>query len=220
MNRSELRASVKAWIKTKNQSARLPDEVIDDLIQLTLDNVYTGNHLRFTETSTSEQLSAQSLGTNVPERFIRPIALRWKTGLLDETTEATRLNPLDKREFDRRYPKGGLYDRPLGFGEPIHFQIYGDSILLGPRPDQDGVFSMDFDQLPEDLESDDVDVPILAVAWDCILFGTLYNATHYVIEDSRANVWLAKYTEAQKALNIEHMIARRAGGRHVTSEPH
>lgn len=208
-----MRNSVFAWIKAKNQSSRLDGTVVNDLIDLTIADLYREQHLRYSETSASIAVSAGDVGFALPDRFIRFQDDGVRLLAADADNQAT-LFAKSKSEAGRLFARGS--DGKFETGPPTNFFVYGTEAILLPRPEADATIFYDFDQLAEALDDDGATLAIMEDAWDTVLFGTLFNATLYVIEDGRAGLWKSKYEEGAKSLNAEHAIARKSGGRHHT----
>lgn len=221
MNRGALRAEALRWLKAKAQSARISPETVNTLINLTVKDCYKQKKLRWSELTANPQLvSAGTATANLPERFIRYNAVRWRTGTADTSAP---LDPLLKTVWDRRYSARDDQGKIDLTGTPEHYTIYGETVLLGPRPDADGYIMADYDAFPGDIPDgvpyDEEEPELMRDHWPVVLFGTLVNSSLYVVEDSRAPMWESKYKAALAALNAEHAVARTSGGRIYTQEP-
>jgi hypothetical protein len=214
VNFGQMRAQVLAWIKAKSQSARLPDAVVNSLINLTVADILRENKLRFSEKSGSIAVGAGDVSAALPTGFIRAQSVRFIASASDAQTP---LHPLLKRRFDLLYPRDS--SNLVGVGAPVDFMVFGAAFVLGPRPEAAGTLYYDYDGLPADMVSDTETSDLMDAAWDVILFGTLIHASDYLVEDMRTGTWQARYTEAVRSLNAEHAIARQSGGRTKTEEP-
>ena len=106
---------------------------------------------------------------DLPSDFGRLIGdVRWS----DQDNSWT-LTKLSKQEFNEKYgdPDG---DDPID-GEPLHYCVFGNQILLGPIPDKTTYeYQIDYSTFPADeITSISTEVIFTDKARECVKFGTL-----------------------------------------------
>lgn len=126
---------------------------------------------------------------DLPSNFGRLIGdVRWS----DQDNSRT-LTPLSKQEFNEKFgdPDG---DDPMD-GEPTHYCVFGNQILLGPVPDDTTYeYQIDYSTFPVDVvTSSTTEVLFTDKARECVKFGTLARAFEVVESFDLADRYRVRY---------------------------
>lgn len=204
----ELKAKVGDWLSAG--TARLPDSVRGDLINMQQRELLRLHDLRFGEISTTFATVTNTREVTLPATFSRPLKLWY----LDSTGGLVAVNQIPEIDvFLRRYPD------PTKTGSPKHFTIFGNQLWLGPTPGSVQTINLAYYAVLADLASDGDSNDFTIRAWEVLLWGALAFATKYMIEDARAPVFQENFERTLSQLLTEHSRARTSAGELVSQEP-
>ncbi len=86
-------------------------------------------------------------------------------------------------------------------GQPQFFTIIGAELELSPTPDQNYTVEMVYRTTISPINSSNTTSSLLTLAPDLYLYGTLLEASPYIQNDERIQVWGAAFTQAINDLN-------------------
>lgn len=113
--------------------------------------------------------------------------------VLQDGTDATRLTPLNKSEFDALYPDINVTsDR----GYPIHYCAYAGSIYLGPIPDRlTYTYRISYSRRAGTITSATAGVPFTNLYRDVLARNVLYRLYEGLEEFDKANYYRGLFEE-------------------------
>lgn len=97
-------------------------------------------------------------------------------------------------------------------GQPQYFTIMGSEMELAPTPDQNYTIEMVYRKYIPALTSVSTTNWLLTLAPDVYLYGALLEATPYLKNDERIQVWLAGFSSAVDGLNNLNMTSEFNAG--------
>lgn len=171
----ELKVAVADWLDRKNM-----DAIIPTLIDLAQTKIYRTMRLG--------QWEVRSITDTVGgEMYIqRPPS---SNGIVDIKLNT---NPLTVLEYKPSQEIDSLWAGSVS-GKPVMFTIVGDQIRLAPTPDAAYELEVAYIQKPQML-SDAVQTNwVMENAPDLLLYGALLEATPYIKDDARIQVWLTAF---------------------------
>lgn len=148
--------------------------------------------------------------TNLAPDFSRPYFCSFLG--TDSVTRFVYFMPKDK--FDTAFPDASKT------GDPTNFTIWRGTITFGKTPARNMTISLLYYATPVDLSSDTDFNDYLAYAWDVVFDRALVEATEYLIDDERIDVWKAKWKDTESVLVMEQARRRSMGLIPQSVEPH
>ena len=205
-----LKAKLGDWFGV--DTARLPDSVRGDTINLIQRQIMRRHDLRFGETTDTLALVAGTGSYTLPTLWSRPLNL-WYTN--PSTNSVTSLQRQDRDEFDLLYPD------TTDTGTPLNYTVWGSSLIIGPTPDQNITLNRNYYAILTDLAdvSPNNTNDFVAQAWEVLFYGSLAYVARYMLEDSRIAVLEAKFLELEADLVSEHRRERSSGRIPQSQEP-
>lgn len=205
-----LKTRIGDWLGV--DTVRLPDAVRGDFLNLIQRRVMRSHDLRFGETTDTLAVAAQDGEYPLPTGWRSPISLWYLNPSTDSRIDLVRLS---KDQFDALHPD------PAVTGTPANYAVWGDVLYLGPTPEQSFSLNRNYYRLLPDLAdgSPDNTNDFVTEAWDVLLFGALEYASKYLLEDQRAPMWEARFTELESDLASEHQREKSTGRIPQNREP-
>ena len=179
---AELKASIADWLLRSDLTAVIPDFI-------TLAEADMARNLVHWRMESRTTLSVSSQFTDLPTGFIEAT----KVSLTDTTARRmesiSRAAMQEKREADEDTA-----------GKPDYYAVTGGQLEVWPSPDD--TYSVDFGYMKfDDLSDSNTSNWVLANHADAYLYGALWQAYAYLMDDERAARWLAKYNEVIANIN-------------------
>lgn len=167
MTGSEFHDYVLRTFKRTDKTAEIYDAITDTILDMCERAGFEDTKVEAYTTGGITTLGDYKI--DLPSDFGRLIGdVRWSDQ--DNSRTMTRLS---KQEFNEKYgdPDG---DDPID-GEPTHYCVFGNQILLGPVPDDTTYeYQLDYSTFPEDaVTSATTEVIFTDKARECLKFGTL-----------------------------------------------
>ena len=133
-----------------------------------------------------------------PDRWRKTISINFGTG----TTNSTR-TPLFPRSYE--YVRNYWPDESQT-GQPKFYADYNyNNWLIGPTPNQAYPFEILYYELPALLSTTNQTNWLTDYAPQLILYGALLEATPFLKNDERIEVWKSFYQDALQAINSEDL---------------
>lgn len=95
---------------------------------------------------------------------------------------------------------------------PKWYEIDGDEIRVAPSPDADYAYTLKYYQSIPLLSGGNITNWFTANAPELILFGALLEASVYLKDDQRTEMWRSRFEEVKKSLQDSEDNADRDGG--------
>ncbi len=189
---SDLKASVADWLHRDDLSAAITDFVA-------LAEARINNELFCQQQITSTTLTTVS-GTStvtLPTDWLRII----RANVSDQYQALELISP---HKFDQLYADAST-------GVPRHYLIEADSLVLGPTPSSAYTIELTYyAEIP--ALSDSATTNWLLTRWPNVyLFGALCESAPYTGDDSRLQMWEARYQQALTALRKYDQHSRYSG---------
>lgn len=187
MTGSEFHDYVVRTFKRTDKSTEIYDAITDTILDMC-------ERMDFEDTKVEAYTAGgiSSLGDyklDLPSDFGRLIGdVRWS----DQDNSRTLVR-LSKREFNEKF--GDLDgDDPID-GEPTHYCVFGNQVLLGPVPDDTTYeYQLDYSTFPADeITSATTEVIFTDKARECVKFGTLSRLYELMEEWDTAEKYKMKY---------------------------
>jgi hypothetical protein len=202
----DLKSSIGTWLDVDLN--RLPNESRGQIINICQRELLRTYDLRFGEVTADIALSDGLAFYTLPSGWSRPYSLWYYS------SGKQNVDYLTKEEFDIKYPLATVE------GAPLHYTVWGNSIFFGPTPNASYTVKANYFKILADLTdgSPGNTNAFVEQAWEVIFFRSLWYASEFMLEDSRAQLWAAKAQMLEAKLAIEHARARSSGRRPVTRE--
>ena len=174
--RSELRTSLRNWLARPNDTLRLPDATLNDMISLAENDFF--RKLQDVEFETHDTaFSVSSEYTTLPVGFK---SFRRNPFIAAATrTEVKLASPTDPRFLAES-------------GMPTVYCIEGGDLRLGAGPDATYTLDINYLGAPAPI-TDSTTNTLFDNNPDLYFFGSLLNSELYVGKDTRAMIWAEKY---------------------------
>ena len=187
MTGSEFYDYVVRTFKRTDKSSEVYDAITDTILDMCERMDFEDTKVEAYTTSGITVLGDYKI--DLPSDFGRLIGdVRWS----DQDNSRT-LTPLSKQEFNEKF--GDLDgDDPIN-GEPTHYCVFGNQILLGPVPDDTTYeYQIDYSTFPSDaVTSTTTEVIFTDKARECVKFGTLYRLFESIEGWDNAGRYKEKY---------------------------
>lgn len=185
---AELQTSIGDWLLRSDLTSVIPDFI-------TLTEADMARRLRHWRMENRETLSVSSQFTNLPTGFIQAS----KVTLSDTTPR--RMEGISRGDMQNLREAAD----DTG-GKPDYYAITGGQLEVYPSPD--ATYSVDFAFLKLDvLSGSNTSNWILANFPDAYLYGSLFQAYAYLMDDARAERALMKYNAIIDDINIDGVQA-------------
>jgi hypothetical protein len=204
----DLKSSLGDWLG--KDYTQLNDTIRGQLINMAQRELLRNADLRFGEYIYSFNTVASQAAYDVPTGYSRTYSIWYMGG-----GEKIDLVFLTKEEFDKKYEDN------LVTGLPANYTLWQNKLYMGPLPD--AIYSMSWNvrrllaDLVDGSPNNSNDMAIWA--WEVLLFKAISDATKYLFEDARAQMWEAKAAKLENDLVSEHSREKSVHRRPVTNEP-
>lgn len=187
---TDLQAAVASWLARSDLTTPIPDFIA--LCEAKLNRLLRCRQQEQRSTATATEY--MELPTGFLE--LRNIQLN--------TTPKTALELVSPDEIDRDYS--------TATGKPLVYCLLANQIQLGPAPDSTYTVEIDYYEVIPPLASNSTNW-LLTAAPDIYLYGSLLEASIYLIDDPRVPGWNAAYTQVLQQLQSADRRARWSGSR-------
>ena len=178
---TDLRASIKSWLRRSDLDSIIPDFVA-------LCEADLNSRLRLPNMENRATASVSGEYASLPTGFLemRNIQLN--------TNPVTPLSYLSPQDIDRAY--GGQS------GKPLFYAIVGNELQFAPVPDGTYTSEMDYYAQIDALSTAETNW-LLTKAPDVYLYGSLIHSAPYVHDDKRITTWNALYEKGIIRIEME-----------------
>jgi hypothetical protein len=186
---SDLQTAVADWLVRTDLTARIPDFI--RLVESRLNR-----ELRVREMITQETGSITTNELAVPTDFVETFRF-----MLDTASEI----PLEYRpieDWDLRV-SGGTSGQPRGYS------VSGTEFRFYPTPDTTYAYTLDYYAKIPALSDTNTSNWLLAKAPDVYLYGSLVEASAFLLDDGRVSLLDSKFMAARNSLKAAESRARR-----------
>lgn len=187
---TDLQAAVASWLARSDLTTPIPDFIA--LAEAKLNRLLRCRQMEQRSTATATEY--MELPTGFLE--LRNIQLN--------TSPKTALELVSPDEIDRDYS--------AATGKPLVYCLLANQIQLGPAPDSTYTVEIDYYEVIPPLASNSTNW-LLTAAPDIYLYGSLLEASIYLIDDPRVPGWNAAYTQVLQQLQSADRRARWSGSR-------
>lgn len=167
MTGSDFHDYVVRTLKRTDKTAEVYDAITDTIVDMCERTEFEDTKVEAYTTSGITALGDYKI--DLPANFGRLIGdVRWSDQ--DDSSTLTRLS---KQEFNEKFPDPDG-DDPID-GEPTHYCVFGNQILLGPVPDDVTYeYQIDYSTFPSDaVTATTAEVLFTDKARECVKFGAL-----------------------------------------------
>ena len=195
--KAELHTAVANWLNRSDLTSRIPEFI-------TLAEASFNRTLRTKDMHTRATTSTDAQYVALPSYFQEMLNVE-----LTSTDPPRRLTyATSDRSDDYRKQKS---DKA---GIPVHYTIEGLTLQLNPTPDQNYTIQMNYYQtIPALSAKADSDANWLLLAHpDVYLFGTLVQASPYLMDPQAGVIWDGLLTRSMEELRVSDNNSRYAGG--------
>jgi hypothetical protein len=206
--------AVQQWmvIDQEDNAERLPDAVVEDIINGVIDDYCQRRESRFQETSDTFQTVISPLTRD----YAAPTG--WKPRKLwyaPSTGGVKVLTYLDKDVFDITYPDKTQTDDPVAYTE------WAGNIQLGPTPSTVITINRDYYRRLSALAAGSPynENAFTQQAYQYLLFASLVKACEFGLEDERLPIWVGEAARAEAALDLEDARRKTVPRRSQSTEP-
>lgn len=187
---TDLQAAVASWLARSDLTTPIPDFIA--LCEAKLNRLLRCRQQEQRSTATATEY--MELPTGFLE--LRNIQLN--------TSPKTVLEMVSPDEIDLDYS--------TVTGKPLVYCLLANQIQLGPAPDSTYTVEIDYYEVIPPLASNSTNW-LLTAAPDIYLYGSLLEASIYMIDDPRVPGWNAAYTQVLQQLQSADRRARWSGSR-------
>lgn len=118
-----------------------------------------------------------------------------------------------KARFDKKYPVRTEAGTPTGAVQ------WGNSILIGPVPDEDMTLYVSGHVLPDDLGLGATDDMLNEVWEECMWFALVTSGEYHTVPEQKHSEWKTRAAEGYENLRVRYRTAKTPPGRIVTRGP-
>jgi hypothetical protein len=181
-NYANLTTAVASWLHRDDLTANIPDFITMAQIRLSRD-------LRIAPLIASTTLTiSPSANTGVlPADFVELINVQ-----ISPTGAELHYVPLD------------TIDRATAGTVPWVYTLRGSSIIVGPAWSAGGTLAITYIQKLADITDANQTNWLITNAPDLLLYASLLEASPYLMDDQRIEVWEKLYTSAVKSINVQY----------------
>lgn len=199
------------WVGTTTTSPRWSDATRGILINRAIRYICARYDLRYNEASVVINLIASTPSYVIPTDYSRPF-FAW---YLDPTTFKQKTLPfLTYDAFTALYPD------PTATSLPGNFSVYGTSLFVGKTPNQPLTMNLTYYNIPAELVNPTDSNALLIGCWEAVFDRALVEASEYLVDDDRMDLWLRKWKETEFRLVSEHTRSRSNALIPQSIEPH
>ena len=187
MTRSEFLTYIKRTFKREDKDTELLDSLTDTLYDMT-----TLYDFQVYQTETEFSMIDNQYEYTYPSNYAILIS---DVRYIDSGGGGRSLRKLSKEEFDNRYPD--LKESTFPTGDPLHFTIYNDNIVIAPFPNDatNRKLYICGSTIQEELASDSSTTNFQDRWREIIKYGTLYRAYTDMEDFSKASIFANLYKE-------------------------
>lgn len=204
----QLKADLADWLGV--DEARLSENKRGLLINMAMRDLLRKYDLRFAERVDTFATVGSQAPYDLAADWSRPHVLYYLSGgakvdLVKRTKEA----------FDTLHP-----DPTVTSATPTDYTVWGSNLYIGPTPVGVITINRSYFAILTDLAdgAPDNENEFTSYAWEVLLFRAIADATRYLIEDPREDIWARRAGELEADLALEHAIAKSTGGRFAINQ--
>jgi hypothetical protein len=186
---TDLKASIKSWLRRSDM-----DTIIPDFVALCEADLNSRLRLSIMEDRATATISSEYAA--LPTGFLE---LR---GIQLNTNPVASLSYMSPQDMDRIY--GGTT------GVPLFYAIVGNEFQFAPVPSSSYTAEIDYYVALDALASASTNA-VLTKAPDLYLYGSLLHSAPYIQNDKRVEIWSALYEKAIKRIQIEDKVKIYSG---------
>lgn len=190
---ADLKTSVASWLKRTDLTSNIPD-----LIALAEAKIARDLRLRKQLTQTTLNTVGGTRGIALPADWLEFSYVSLSTD------NPTPISFATVEHINARYPE--TFD-----GQPVVFSIKADTIIFGPVPDAVYPISVSYYAKFPALSADGDTNWLLTNYPSIYLFGTLCEATPFIVDDQRTVMWEGKYNKDMNELRDSDKAAQFSG---------
>lgn len=217
-NLGQMMDDVRTWIGANQK--RLPDAVLATIVNGIVRDVSSITDGFMFEKVYYFTTTASQFMYDFPEGFSRPFSVWY--GEHDGTVSAstgtftvpgalygTMESPLtyvSQEEYENDYINADS-------GAPSVYSMWADKLYIGPPSDGQYNVMMKLYTLSTDLAARNESNVFIERYWDVVLFGSLADASKYLMEDQRIGVFQSEYELRKRRMQIELSHMKSSGSR-------
>lgn len=186
-----LKAAIKSWL----QADELTDSQLDDIVDLA--EARLNRELRLIVMETRESLDTDKQYNPLPIGYLEMRNLQLNT------------SPIKRLEYMTPEKLDVLFDRSTN-QQPSAYTLVGGQIQFSHAPTQIFTLEMAFYKKLDAID-DSTTNAVFANSPDVYLYACLLEATAFLYEDQRVNLWLSAYQAAVENLNEQDRMGRYSG---------
>ena len=189
-NYTQLVSTIAEYLARDDLTARIPD--FPTLTEAKL------NRVLFVPQMEVRSSTVVDIGSNEPEFITLPSDFQTMRRVrLSSVTGKPRLQFMTGTQTDDlRYSRDNIP------GQPVYFAITGTELELLPTPNEAYTLEMTYRAMIPALTSSNQTNWLLTMAPDLYLYGTLLEASPYIMNDERLGVWASAVSTVIDQLNI------------------
>jgi hypothetical protein len=196
----ELQTAVTNWLARSDLSARVPEFISLAEGEMSRQLWSQENEVRATTTTTSGDAYV-TLPDDI--RYIRAAKL--------QTSPVTLLRPV-------ALDYGRWYYASAGNNKPHVYAVYGTTMEVFPTPDAAYTVELTYIKGIPALSDSNTSNTILSKYPDAYLYGALYNANEYLMDEQRAEYYYRRFARAIKQISDDYERLRYPGGLQMRSD--
>ena len=189
---SDLRSAVADWLARTDLTDRIVDFI--DLTEARINRELRCREMVIEATGTT---TGQDI--TIPSDFVEAIRL-----VLNTSTDS----PLEYRPIE----DAEIRIAGQTTGQPVMFSVLGTMIKLYPSPDAVYTYTLDYYAKVQALSTDRPTNWLLTKAPDLYLFGSLCEASPFLLDDGRVSLWESKFQASKRSLQAAEARAKRTSG--------
>lgn len=197
---SDLNTAVANYLKRDDLADRIPEFIV--LAEAKFNRELRCRQMEGRSTTTIDTASDEPEMIALPTDFQSMRSFR-----LSSVTGKPRLEYMSDAQMDEYRTKIGNVA-----GQPKYFSIFGSEIELAPTPDDDYALEMKYRAVIPALTESNTSNWLILLAPDLYLYGALLEASPYMKEDPRIQVWGAGMSAALDGLNNLTMESNYGSG--------
>jgi hypothetical protein len=207
----QLKDNLADWVGTTTTSVRWSDTTRGVIVNDAIRYLARKHDFRHAEKVNPMALVAGTNTYTVPTDWGRPL-IAWFVDPASGTYQSVGFKTKD--EFDQAYPSATVT------GAPAAYTIFGTNLYIGPTPSQNVTLNLNYYSIPAELASDSDSNGFTLYASELVRARALVDCEEYLIEDSRLDVWKAKWRDLEGVLVMDQARARSSGRIPQTVEAH
>ena len=199
------------WVGSSTSSPRWNDTTRGIIVNRACRYIAARYDLRYNESNATINLISGTSVYTLPSDYSRPF-FAW---YLDPVT--LKKVPLPFVTYDAFV---ALYPDPTSVSLPSNFSVFGSSLYVGQTPNAALTMNLAYYNIPADLVAGTDTNAFTLGCWEAVFDRSLVEASEYLIDDDRMDLWLRKWKETEFRLVSEHTRSRSNALIPQSIEPH